>query len=91
MSCWRCNTPFKEGFEYCLECEASIQGYCIICYSAIRKLKVDYVHGLWDDMGYSGRPICDSCYFILIDKVPDKLDVPIKRIAPKKIGIEKWI
>ena len=91
MSCWKCRTPFKLGFKYCLECEANIQAYCIICYSAIRKLKVDYVHGLWDDMGYSGRPICDSCYFILNDKIPEKIDVPIKREKPKKRGLEIWL
>ena len=91
MSCWKCKTPFKEGFEYCLNCDANIQDHCIICYNAIRKLSVFDVHCLWDDMGYSGRPICDSCYFILNDIIPEKIDVPIKRKKPPKKGLEIWL
>lgn len=91
MSCWKCKKPFKGGHEICYSCTANIQAYCIICYKPIRKLKVDYVHCLWDDNGWAGRPICDSCYFILNDVIPEKIDVLIKRKKPKKRGLEVWM
>ncbi len=91
MSCWKCQTSFIEGYEYCLSCDANIHAYCIICYEPIRCAKVSDVHSLWDDNGWSGRPVCSDCYIILKDKVPNKLDVPIKREKPKKRGLEVWM
>jgi len=64
---------------------------CIICYQDVHANSLDEVHCLWDDQGWSGRPICYPCFLMLEMLVPEKLDVPIKRIIPEKIGMERWI
>lgn len=64
---------------------------CFICTLNVRAESLDDVHCLWDDLGYSGRPICWGCYCLLKKYCPNKLDVPIIRKIPEKIGLEKWI
>ena len=64
---------------------------CFICTDDVYAENLDGVHCLWDDEGWSGKPICFVCYCILSDIIPEKIDVPIKRITPEKIGMERWI
>lgn len=69
------------------------QAICFICTHDIRAEKLDDVRCLWDDLGYSGRPVCNSCYYDLKRIIPDKLDVPLIRNSEpiEKIGLDKWI
>lgn len=64
---------------------------CFICTDDVYAESLDDVHCLWDDNGWSGRPICFICYCMLREILAEKIDVPITRKKPKKIGLEKWI
>ena len=89
LSCWKCEKPFIEGYEFCLSCNANLQAFCMICYNGVYAKRVFDVHCLYNDEGWSGRPICLECYELL--KGHPKLDVPIKRKKPKKRGLEIWL
>ena len=74
------------------------QANCFICTCDIRTEKLDDVHCLWDDEGWSGRPVCWGCYWLLKMYCPDKLDVPVPikaeiklRFKSGEIGLEKWM
>ena len=99
MSCWKCNKSFKEGFEYCLECDAYIHAYCYICYNPIYAARTDDINMIYqDDLTIPvGRPICGDCFILLNPVIPEHLNF-LKRYfdkkwnAPlKKLGLEKWI
>lgn len=94
-------------FEYGLECSANILAYCIICSEGIHAEKTDDIHILYRDFEpLVGEPICDGCFELLRDKVPERLDCLKKKYSalyrgqelrlkeeyiPKKVGLERWM
>lgn len=89
------------------ERKMSLHAYCIICTSGIYVERTDDIHILYRDFEpLVGQPICDGCFDLLKDKVPNRLDLLKKKytalyrgqelrkmeeFAPKKVGLEKWI
>jgi len=74
----------------------SLQATCFICLEPIYKKRLSYIHFLWSDDLYEGLPICDTCYFELIDKInPKYIDYDVREyelpIIVEKKGLEKWL
>lgn len=69
-------------------------GTCIICTQDIIKKRITYIHFLWNDELYEGKPICDQCYFELYEKIDHKyLDYDCRQYRPDPTpqGIDQWL